>query len=360
MQDSEDLLKRALEDQLNGEVFTKAPRFFEADNIPVASPQSLRNVGTVTLREKLFGYKTLNCLQPSKIFPQFGEYYPITLQDYRLSFQLNSSARHLFKHSQTTGIGTDVEIGKVLVAHPTRVYVRSRDSEVQSDKELIKANFFYPEIERFQTVTSHVGEVVATPMAKVQIKCVTGSRLPDYFFFYVERITADLGVYEHECPKIESIKIKRNSQATRIYTGGTITKYDLYDCTRRNSHPRADLEELFREYGGVLLSKFDVGTLLSSQLATFRLDLEFEIELAREPNNEDVLSINQGFLDVLDAGALANGNVEQEITAQRAAADARYLERIVYDTQTTVLFIYENGSNLVGEPRKLVFKKTMV
>ena len=84
IQNSEDLLKKALEDQLHGDVFTKAPRFFETDNVPVARPQSLRNVGTVTLREKLFGYKTLNCLQPDKIFPQFGEYYPITLQDLSL------------------------------------------------------------------------------------------------------------------------------------------------------------------------------------------------------------------------------------------------------------------------------------
>ena len=222
-QNSKDLLKQALDDQLRGDVFTKAPRFFETDHVPVARPQSLRNVGTVTLREKLFGYKTLNCLQPDKIFPQFGEYYPITLQDYRLSFQLNSSARHLFKNSQTKAINQAnpvVQIGKVLVANQTRVYVRSRDSEVQSDKELIKANFFYPEIERFQTITSHVGEVVDGPIADVHIKCVTGSRLPDYFFFYVERISEDLGLYQHECPKIESIKITRNSQATRIYTGG--------------------------------------------------------------------------------------------------------------------------------------------
>ena len=248
----------------------------------------------------------------------------------------------------------------MLVANPTRVYVRSRDSEVQSDKELIKANFFYPEIERFQTTTSHVGEVVGGPTAAVEIKCVTGSRLPDYFFFYVERISEDLGLYQHECPKIESIKITRNSQATRIYSEGAITKYDLYDCTRRNSNPRADMEELFREYGGVLLSKFDVGTLLSSQLATYRLELEFEIGITREPNNETVLSLNQGFLDVLDDAAVANGDVEQEIENQQAAVDARYDDRIVQDTLTTVLFIYENGSNLVGEPRKLVFKKTMV
>ena len=134
----------------------------------------------------------------------------------------------------------------------------------------------------------------------------------------------------------------------------------MYDCTRRNSHPRADLEELFREYGGVLLSKFDVGTLLSSQLATYRLELEFDISIAREPNNEDVLSLNQGFLNVLDVAGAHNGNVVQEIINQQTAVDARYAERIVHDTQTTVLFIYENGSNLVGEPRKLVFKKTMV
>ena len=361
-QDRDDLFYQHLSSQMRGSVSTLAPHFYEEVGIPVAQPTVLKNVGTVTLREKLFGYKTLSCLQPSKIFPQFGEFYPLSLQDYELTFRVNSDPQRLFKHSQTkvAQIAPQISFSNIVSSEPTRIYVRSRDSENQQEKELLKCSYFYPEFERFQSVTTHVGESIDDPVAKVVVRCVTGSRLPDYMFIYSERITENLGLYEHECPKIEEIRISRNEQATRIYNSGVLTKYDLFDCTRRNSHPRADLQQLYKEFGGVLLSKFDLGTLLSEELATYRLELQFEITLEREPSNEDTTSaVDQTLVEILD-DEFQNTVVSDAFPDEAPPASVRYDTRIELPTKTTVLFIYEDGSHLVGEPRKLIFKKTAV
>ena len=309
----------------------------------------------------MFGYKTLNCLRPDKIFPQFGEFYPIALQDYNLTFQVSTDPERIFKHSQTKVADLDptIQIEEVVSTKPTRIYVRSRDSVDQNEKELVKVNYFYPELQRFTSTASHAGETTNDPVAVINVSCVTGSRMPDYLFIYSERISQTLEVYEHECPKIASVKISRNKQPTRIYNSGELTHYDLFDCTRRNSHPRANMEELYKEFGGVLLSKFDLGTLLGDELATYRLELDFEITLVREPNNEETLTLPEGLAQVLDDN-LGNDEVSDLVTDPAALKLLRYNVRIQQPTRTTVLFIYENGSHLQGQQRKLVFKKTMI
>jgi hypothetical protein len=45
--------------------------------------------------------------------------------------------------------------------------------------------------------------------------------------------------------------------------------------------------------------------------------------------------------------------------AVNAAADTRYNARIQLPTQTTVLFLYENGSRLEGDSLKMEFVKTI-
>ena len=108
-----------------------------------------------------------------------------------------------------------------------------------------------------------------------------------------------------------------------------MTKFDLQDMTRRNAHPRADMKDLYGEFGAVLISKYDVGSLLSEQVSTYTLDLEFLVTFDNEPHTEEGVG-----------------------------AQARYTAKIQQPTQTTVLFLYENGSRLEGDTRKMEFVQT--
>jgi len=83
-------------------------------------------------------------------------------------------------------------------------------------------------------------------------------QFPDYFFLYIERI--DDAIYqrfENESPKVVGLSIKRNGQQIRIYNETQLSKFDLLDMTRRNSHPRADMRQLYEEFGGVLINRYD-------------------------------------------------------------------------------------------------------
>ena len=68
--------------------------------------------------------------------------------------------------------------------------------------------------------------------------------------------------------------------------------------TRRNSHPRADMRQLYEEFGGVIISRYDLGSLLDEQVTTYLLDLEFTIDLEAEPNTETVTTTESAVLAV--------------------------------------------------------------
>ena len=139
--------------------------------------------------------------------------------------------------------------------------------------------------------------------------------------------------------------------------GTQLSKYDLQDMTRRNANPRADMKQLYEEFGGVLISRYDLGSLLDEQVDTYLLDLEFTVGIEAEPNTEYSLvpAADKNLMVLTD---LANGNTAL-VDAAIAAADARYNARILLPTQTTVLFLYENGSRLEGDSLKMEFVKTI-
>ena len=128
--------------------------------------------------------------------------------------------------------------------------------------------------------------------------------------------------------------------------------------TRRNSHPRADMRQLYEEFGGVIISRYDLGSLLDEQVTTYLLDLEFTIDLEAEPNTETVTTTESAVLAVIMANAANNVLADAEYNAQ-LAANARYGARIQNDTRATVLFLYDDGSRLEGNSSKMNFVKTI-
>ena len=127
--------------------------------------------------------------------------------------------------------------------------------------------------------------------------------------------------------------------------------------TRRNANPRADMKQLYEEFGGVPISRYDLGSLLDEQVNTYLLDLEFTVSIEAEPNTEySTTPTTQVTRNILQD--IANGNTAL-VDAAIAAADVRYNARIQLPTQTTVLFLYENGSRLEGDSLKMEFVKTI-
>lgn len=355
IQDEEDTLLKRISEGFQGDVLTISPGFLENVGVNVVRPTVYRNTANIQLREKLFAYKTANFLAPFKIYQQFGEFYPLQLQDYTLRFEMSSDFSQLISHYQSRDIINTAETRiKNIKGGETIIYVRSRDSANQEDKELERIAYLYPEIERFTKRTPYDQDIV--------VKCLCGSPIPDYFFIYIERVAGSnvYDTFENEPPKVKTIYIKRNGQQIRIYNQTQLSKFDLVDMTRRNSHPRADMKQLYEEFGGVLISKYDLGTLLDEQVTTYLLDLEFSIELELEPNNEPVARTEPGLIVYLEDQFNDNDALQTHWDGVQDEADTRYIARTHLDTQTTVLFLYENGSRLEGDALKMEFKKTTI
>jgi hypothetical protein len=292
-----------------------------------------------TLREKLFGYKSVNFLNP-QLFKQFGEFYPLQLQDFDLTFQKTDDFSQLINYQQAKDLApvNTIVIKNMSHVNPI-IYVRSRDGANQNEKELHKMNYLSPDISRFVKVTSHAQDTVGN-ITTIKISCSCAKPIPEFFFIYSERLGNNVfEKFENQPPKIKSVEISRNQQKVRIYSNESsfygLSKADILDCTRRNSHPRTDQKQLYEEFGALLLSRYDVGTLMEEQFESKLLEIDFSITLDLEPNTEVVVGGND------------------------AAVNARYNNRIQQDTQTTVLFLYPDGIQLQGDARKSEFKKMM-
>jgi hypothetical protein len=353
LEQSEDQLYQLLSGSWSGRVLTIVPFFRQSNSANVCVPENVENEYALTLREKLFGYKTVGFLKPFKIFnDQFGEFFPLALQDYNLTFNMQNDIHQLIGIKQLTDYGV-----KNIISDESRIYIRSKDGENQDNKELEKIDYSYPEIQRYTSITSHAGETGepgSHAAAKPVVMCRSGCFIPDYFFVYAERHYTT--GYSHEPPKIAQLEIRRNQQSIRMYHDTVMTKRDILDITRRNSHPRADQKQLFSDYGGVLISKYDLGKILDDQLETNLLELEFTVTLEREPSEVVPVGLLPDMEDVLD-DQYQNADVSDAVELRQTVATARYAARIQKDTQTTVLFIWGNGSNLQGKSRKMEFKK---
>jgi len=96
-------------------------------------------------------------------------------------------------------------------------------------------------------------------MSTIKIKTHRG--LPDYVFLRLEPRSTGFGdVIEYEtgkpvAPTIHTLKMSVLGED--IQSISRMSKGQLYQMTRRNSHPRAAISQLYSETGAVLLSKDD-------------------------------------------------------------------------------------------------------
>ncbi len=266
----------------------------------------------VVLREKLLMFKTMNHVYPFDIYNrQFGEWWPIQLQDFNLRFEDDFKLQELVAPSQI--MSDDQSLQSVTGSCVnTRLYIRSRDSGRQEEKPLDGINYSHPFIQRFQGI----GEV----------ECIASGVLPDLFFIYGERVYTPTKCVFHP-PKVSSIQLKVKNQPYRMYEGGRISQYDIRSATRRNSHKMANADKLGARFGGALFKVSDFGSLLDSQLQTFSTNLSFTVDYENEP-------------------------------AQDNNKDAEYNNHISLPVRTTVLFVFRDGVVLNGKYDQMEFRQT--
>ena len=198
----------------------------------------LQNQVDLVLREKLMGYKSLSCFRMRHpIFPQYDNWYPLLLQDFDLIFNQEKDVNKYLAGGHVPGL-----LITAVSASDTSVYVRSRDGVNQTNKLLEKVNEFYPSIAKFELQTAHD--------APIKIPIVSGEGFPDYVFIYAETVGRSATYEPINRPKIDSLRIRNNQQDCPLYNDGVMTKWDLYDCTRRNAHEHADLQQLYATTGG--------------------------------------------------------------------------------------------------------------
>ena len=114
----------------------------------------------------------------------------------------------------------------------------------------------------------------------------------------------------------------------------SLDEFELWQITRRNSHPLADFSDLQKTRGGVLINVADVGDFKFQEYATQydRFEPTFsEISVAEEPT---LLSEDPQF----------SGDMIQNIQA--------------LPVKVTVMFIYPDGIRLQGD-KNLEFKNVL-
>ena len=117
-----------------------------------------------------------------------------------------------------------------------------------------------------------------------------------------------------------------------MYEDSSLTERDLFDVTRRNSHPEADLKQLYKEFGGVLIRRSDLGNLLDDQLDIGNIELEFEVEWKAE---EDTRSTDNPVPDY-------------------------YTHRTAQSCKAHCVFVYVDGNRLQGTSRLMDFTQTIM
>ena len=266
----------------------------------------------VVLREKLLMFKTMNHVYPVDIYNrQFGEWWPLQLQDFNLRFEDDIKLQELIQpHTQIMHDGNPITAFRSTLVK-TKLYIRSRDSGRQEDKPLDGLNYSHPLINRFRGVGA--------------VECVASGVLPDLFFIYCEReYTPIMTIYQP--PKVTRIRLKVRDQHYRMYEGEQIGKADIISATRRNSNKMADMGDLYKRFGGALLKVSDFGSLLDDQLQTFATKLKFTVDHEDEP--------------ILDN------------------KDDEYKAHILLPVRTTVLFVFRDGVVLNGKYDQMEFRQT--
>ena len=166
---------------------------------------------------------------------------------------------------------------------------------------------------------------------EVRIQIVTERGLPDYFFIHAERqYPQDVGYVVAGNPIVTGLQIFGRTNRDRALSEYLYDDHEIWQATRRNSHPLSDLATNRASVGGVLIRRSDLGTL---EHDLFRKSDLLDIDMVISVKNEAV------------SGLEINNWVKQGVREQ-------------YPIRVTVTSIYENGVMLRGGGTALSFVET--
>ena len=313
-----------INDMFTGDIFIELPRFDDYRSVLAG-----QNKATITLKEPLFSLESgMSTYGVKRIFNN-APWYSLLLQDIDLYFQPTDVRKTIFGQGTTTmeivdngysrdlpGVSMDVVQG----AQKTTVTVRTRDGRDQRTKMLLSASNPYPFMRQYKGVTRLGLDAADTPTVTISIYSERG--IPDWFFIYAERdFPQDIDYIPLGHPIIAGLNFFARANKNRSLCDYMLSKHELWQTTRRNSHPEADLRSLLTEVGGVLIGKADLGTLELDELGRsdcFDYDIAISLENEVDPSGDIPL-------------------------------------RVSYPITVTICAIYENGVVLKGGGTRLSF-----
>ena len=318
--DDSDLFLK-IDNMFRGDVFIETPRLTDYRTVLAA-----QNKAVITLKEPLFGLESgMSTYGVNRIFNN-TPWYTLLLQDIDLYFQPTNVRKTIFADGDTTLqinnrdlVGVSMEVMDV-ASQKTTVTVRTRDGRDQRTKMLLEASNPYPFMLQYKGVTPQGLGQHDTPTVTISIYSERG--IPDWFFIYAERnLPQDTDHIPDGNPIVAGLNFFARTNKNRSLCDYMLSKHELWQTTRRNSHPEADLKTLLTEVGGVLVGKADLGTLEFDELG--RKDC-FDYDIAITLENE------------VDEYGIIDDRVANPITV-------------------TVVAIYENGVVLKGGGTRLSF-----
>jgi hypothetical protein len=184
-------------------------------------------------------------------YPRF--WYDILVQDVDYLFgktDTNAIFSNRSEKVKINNIESTVGIGWK-EATKTKLVVRSRDGLDQRNKSLSRVDQRYPLIYPYS-------ETVDGDSARFSLYYERG--VPDYFFVFAETQFTTKGEIPKANPIISSLNFFGRVNKNKSLCSYMLDEDETWNATRRNSHPLANLETL-RDIGGILISRFDIGTL---------------------------------------------------------------------------------------------------
>jgi hypothetical protein len=213
------------------------------------------------IREPLFGLDSgMSTYSVDNIFyPKI--WHDILIQDTDYNFHAtDSNAIKIDPASETVLIRDDHSEEKITLgvtvgeATKTRLTVRSRDGVDQRLKQLTRIDSRYPLFYKYSQTDSTVANT-----ARFSLYIERG--VPDYIFVFAETQFQE-GYVERtsENPRIVGVNFFGRVDNNKSLCSYLLDEGELWNATRRNSHPKASMSKL-RAIGGVLLNRADLGTL---------------------------------------------------------------------------------------------------
>jgi hypothetical protein len=212
---------------------------------------------SIVLREPLFGLDSgMSTYSVDNIFyPQLWNDILIQDTDYNFNvtdtnaIKFNSVTQDQFNFVEN--INLDVNVGQPT---KTSLTIRSRDGVDQRLKQLTRMDRRFPLFYKYDQMDS----VVANE-ARFSLYYERG--VPDYIFIFAET-QFETGYIERtsEKPRIIGVNFFGRVDNNKSLCSYLLSEDELWNATRRNSHPKVSMSKL-REIGGVLLNRADLGTL---------------------------------------------------------------------------------------------------